>query len=111
MLGATGILVGVIFLTSVFAQTVLGYSALQTGLAFLPLALVMAVAAHAASHLATKVSARTLAATGLILTVARVAAAGPRIGGEPLRDRPAARAARSSDSASGWSSWPRPRRR
>jgi EmrB/QacA subfamily drug resistance transporter len=69
MLGATGILVGVIFLTSVFAQTVLGYSALQTGLAFLPLALVMAVAAHAASHLASKVSARTLAVTGLTLTV------------------------------------------
>ena len=69
MLGATGILVGVIFLTSVFVQTVLGYTALQTGLAFLPLALAMAAAAHAASHAATKVSARTLAATGLTLTV------------------------------------------
>src|SRR3954453_2463320 len=69
MLGATGILVGVIFLTSVFAQTVLGYSDLQTGLAFLPLALVMAVAAHTESHLASKVSARTLSASGLMLTV------------------------------------------
>ncbi len=70
MLGATGILVGVIFLTSVFVQTVLGYTALQTGLAFLPLALAMAAAVHLASHLASKVSARTLAVTGLTLTVA-----------------------------------------
>jgi MFS family permease len=70
MLGATGILVGTIFLTSIFVQTVLGYSALQTGLAFLPLALAMAGAAHSASHLAAVVAARWIAGTGLALTVA-----------------------------------------
>ena len=37
MLGTTGILVGVIFLTSIFVQTVLGYSALETGLSSVPL--------------------------------------------------------------------------
>ena len=70
MLGATGILVGTIFLTSIFVQTVLGYTALQTGLAFLPLALAMAAAAHSASHLAAVVAARWIAGTGLALTVA-----------------------------------------
>jgi EmrB/QacA subfamily drug resistance transporter len=70
MLGATGILVGTIFLTSIFAQTVLGYSALQTGLAFLPLAVAMAAAAHSASHLAPKVAARWIAGSGLVLTIA-----------------------------------------
>jgi MFS family permease len=69
MLGATGILVGVIFLSSVFMQTVLGYTALQTGLAFLPLALGMVAAAHAASHAATKLSARAMATLGLAFTV------------------------------------------
>jgi len=69
MLGATGILVGVIFLSSVFMQTVLGYTALQTGLAFLPLALAMVAAAHAASHAATKLSARAMATLGLGFTV------------------------------------------
>ena len=36
MLGVTGLLVGAVFLSSVFFQTVLGYTALQAGLAFLP---------------------------------------------------------------------------
>jgi hypothetical protein len=36
MLGVTGILVGTVFLASVFMQTVMGFSALRTGLAFLP---------------------------------------------------------------------------
>ena len=39
MLGVTGLLVGAVFLTSIFVQTVLGYSALRAGLAFLPFAL------------------------------------------------------------------------
>jgi EmrB/QacA subfamily drug resistance transporter len=69
MLGTTGILVGVIFLTSIFVQTVLGYSALETGLSFLPLALAMTAAAHAASHLTTRASARAIAVAGLGLSV------------------------------------------
>ena len=64
MLGATGILVGVIFLTSIFAQTVLGYSALEAGLVFLPLALVMAFAAHVAGRIMSKVSPRMIAVAG-----------------------------------------------
>ena len=41
MLGMTGILVGAMFLTSIFVQTVLGFSALETGLSVLPLARAM----------------------------------------------------------------------
>ena len=67
MFGVTGVLVGAIFLTSVFVQTVLGYSALSTGLAVLPLALVMTVSAHAASHLLARFSPRAVAAAGLVV--------------------------------------------
>ena len=38
MLGVTGLVVGTVFLTSIFFQTALGFSALQPGLAALPLA-------------------------------------------------------------------------
>ena len=38
MLGITGLLVGAVFLTSIFLQSVMGYSALRTGIAFLPFA-------------------------------------------------------------------------
>src|SRR5215207_5461180 len=50
MLGATGILIGAFFLNSIYLQAVLDASALETGLAFLPFALVIGVFAHLASH-------------------------------------------------------------
>ena len=49
MLGVTGILVGAVFLTSIFLQTVLGYSALRTGVTFLPFALAITVGTVAGS--------------------------------------------------------------
>ena len=48
ILGATGILVGTFYLNTLYLQNVLGYSALKTGLSFLPLALVIFAAAHLA---------------------------------------------------------------
>ena len=69
MLGVTGLLVGSIFLTSIFLQTVLGMSALATGLAFLPLALAMVAAAHGAGHLLSRSSPRTVTVVGLGLAV------------------------------------------
>jgi EmrB/QacA subfamily drug resistance transporter len=66
MLGVTGLLVGAVFLTSIFVQTVLGYSALEAGMAFLPLALALVVGTHVASHLMGHTSARNLAAAGLV---------------------------------------------
>jgi EmrB/QacA subfamily drug resistance transporter len=67
MLGATGILVGAFFLNSLYLQDVLGASALETGLAFLPLTLAIGLAAHAAAHLLPRLGARTVAASGLAL--------------------------------------------
>ena len=68
MLGVTGILVGAVFLGSIFMQTVLGYSALDTGLAFLPFALAITVGTVVARHLLEHVSPRGIASTGLIIT-------------------------------------------
>ena len=70
MLGVTGILVGSVFLTSIFLQTVLGFSALATGLAFLPFALAITVGTVVARHLLAHVSPRAVATTGLLVTVA-----------------------------------------
>jgi MFS family permease len=50
MLGITGLLVAAIYLCSIFLQTVLGFSALEAGLSFLP----MAVALGAGTHLGAK---------------------------------------------------------
>ena len=73
MLGITGILVGAVFLTSIFMQTVLGYSALRTGLAFLPFALAITVGTAVARHLLAHVSPRSVAAAGLALVVGSAA--------------------------------------
>ena len=69
MLGVTGILVGAVFLTSIFLQTVLGFSALQTGLAFLPFALALTVGTVVARHLLAHLSPRVIAAAGLLVAV------------------------------------------
>jgi EmrB/QacA subfamily drug resistance transporter len=68
MLGVTGLLVGAVFLGSVFFQTVLGYTALQAGLAFLPMAAVLIVGTRLGSHLLGHVPPRLVAAGGLLLT-------------------------------------------
>ncbi|HSD77804.1 MAG TPA: MFS transporter, partial [Solirubrobacteraceae bacterium] len=67
MLGATGVLVGTFFLNTLFLQEVLDASALETGLAFLPLALVILAAAHVASHLLSHLGTRIVMAAGLLL--------------------------------------------
>src|SRR5207237_5632702 len=68
MLGVTGILVGTFYLNSLYLQNVLGYSALKTGLSFLPLALVIFAAAHLASHLLAHAGSRIVTLVGLALT-------------------------------------------
>jgi EmrB/QacA subfamily drug resistance transporter len=73
MLGVTGILVGTVFLTSIFLQTVMGYSALRTGVAFLPFALAITAGTVAARHLLGHLSPRTIAAAGLGVVVAAAA--------------------------------------
>ena len=73
MLGVTGILVGAVFLTSIFLQTVLGYSALRTGVAFLPFALAITAGTVAARHLLGHLSPRAVAGTGLVIVAAAAA--------------------------------------
>ncbi|MBD3926388.1 MFS transporter [Nocardioides cavernae] len=68
MLGITGLLVGAVFLISIFVQTVLGYTALQTGVAFLPFALAITAGTVAARHLLGHVAPRVVAAVGLVVT-------------------------------------------
>ena len=70
MLGVTAILVGAVFLTSIFVQTVLGFSALETGLGFLPFAFAITVGTVVAEHLLGHVSPRVIATVGLLIAVA-----------------------------------------
>lgn len=73
MLGATALLVGTVFLTSILFQTVMGYSALGAGVAFLPLALAITAGTHVAGKLLTRTSPRSIAAGGLTLVSAGAA--------------------------------------
>jgi EmrB/QacA subfamily drug resistance transporter len=70
MLGATGILVGSVFLTSIYLQTVLGYSALRAGVAFLPFALAITAGNVVARHALGHAAPRALALVGLVVTAA-----------------------------------------
>ncbi len=70
MLGVTGILVGTVFLTSIFVQTVMGYSAIAAGLAFVPFALAITVGTVLAKHALAHGTPRAIAAIGLLLVAA-----------------------------------------
>ncbi len=70
MLGVTGILVGTVFLTSIFVQTTLGFSALETGMGFLPFAFAITAGTLVAKHMLAHVSPRAIAAVGLLITAA-----------------------------------------
>jgi MFS family permease len=65
MLGVTGILVGTFFLNSLYLQGALGWSALHSGLAFLPLVVAIGAAVHMAARLLPRLGSRLLAVTGL----------------------------------------------
>ena len=67
ILVATALLVAVFFLNTLYLQDVLGWSALETGLAFLPLVVVIAAGAKAAQRLISRTGAHNLAALGLML--------------------------------------------
>ncbi|HXR64613.1 MAG TPA: MFS transporter [Ktedonobacteraceae bacterium] len=58
-----------VFVLTLFMQKVLGYSAIEMGLAFLPLALVILVFSNASSRLVMRLGARRLLITGLVITV------------------------------------------
>ncbi|RNE66781.1 MFS transporter [Cryobacterium tepidiphilum] len=68
MAGVTGAVVGSIFLNSLFLQRVLGGSAIITGLQFLPLALVITLAAAVSGKLLGTISPRLMMTGGLGIT-------------------------------------------
>jgi MFS family permease len=67
MLGVTGLLVGAVFLTSIFVQTVLGFSALNAGVGFLPFAFAITFGTLVARHLMAHASPRAIATAGLVV--------------------------------------------
>jgi EmrB/QacA subfamily drug resistance transporter len=67
MLAGTGLLFGFFFLGSVYLQQVRGWSALGTGLLFLPMAVGTAAGAHLGSHLAGVIGTRRVAVSALAL--------------------------------------------
>ncbi|MGW5862813.1 DHA2 family efflux MFS transporter permease subunit [Streptomyces sp. NPDC055239] len=67
MLVATALLISLFFLGSVFLQEVRGYSALRTGVLFLPVAVATGVGAHLGGRFVGKLGARPTAAVGLAL--------------------------------------------
>lgn len=67
MLGVTGILVGTVFLASIFVQTVKGYSAIRAGVAFVPFALAITLGTVVARHALGHGTPRVVAAIGLLL--------------------------------------------
>lgn len=66
----TGAVVGAIFLNSLFLQSVLGSSAIETGLQFLPLAGSITLGAAVASHLLGKVTPKVMMVVGLFVVAA-----------------------------------------
>jgi EmrB/QacA subfamily drug resistance transporter len=72
MLIATGLLLGMFFLSTLYLQQVRGFSALKTGLIFLPAAIALAVGALAGSHLIGRVGGRPIAAVAFGLAAVGV---------------------------------------
>ncbi len=70
MLVATGLLVGAFFLGSFYLQQVRGYSAVHTGLAFLPVAVAAVAGAAGASRLVALLDRRVLTSGALALAAA-----------------------------------------
>jgi EmrB/QacA subfamily drug resistance transporter len=66
----TALLVAVFFLNTIYLQDILGWSALETGLAFLPLVLVIGVATKVANNLIASIGSRNLGALGLLIVAA-----------------------------------------
>lgn len=67
MVGATALMLSTFFLTSIYLQHARGYSALGTGLVFLPAALATVAGAHGSAQLIARFGVRVTAAAGLAL--------------------------------------------
>jgi EmrB/QacA subfamily drug resistance transporter len=70
MLAASAVLFGSFLLTSMYLQQVLGAGALETGLAFLPMAVIIGLGAHIGGHLVGHAGLRIAMAAAFALTAA-----------------------------------------
>ena len=61
------------FLQTLYLQQVLGYSAIQAGIAFIPIAMTIAVLSNVAQTLVTRFGVRSVMTAGLLLTAASLA--------------------------------------
>ncbi|GAA3619428.1 DHA2 family efflux MFS transporter permease subunit [Nonomuraea rosea] len=73
MLIATGLMLGLFFLSSLYLQHVLGFGALETGLFFLPVAVAITAGAQLGGHLIGKVGGRPVAVASFVMTAAGAA--------------------------------------
>ncbi|MGZ4623561.1 MAG: MFS transporter [Blastococcus sp.] len=81
MAGVTGVVVGAIFLSSLYLQAITGASAFIAGLEFLPLAAAITLAAMIASKLIGRLGARTLILGGLVIMTGGVLLLAANTGG------------------------------
>ncbi|MFI2629078.1 MFS transporter [Streptomyces collinus] len=65
MLIATGLLIAYFFLGSIYLQHIRGFSALKTGVVFLPVAVGTGIGAHLASRLVGRIGSRPTAVAGM----------------------------------------------
>lgn len=70
MLMATALLISFFFLGSLYLQDFAGYSALRTGLLFLPVAVATTIGAQLAGHLIGRLGPKPIAAAGMLLAAA-----------------------------------------
>src|SRR5215216_491404 len=75
MLTASAVLFGSFLLSSLYLQNVLGTGALETGLAFLPLAAAIAAGVHAGSHIGDVLPGMLIAGIGLGIILVAVSVA------------------------------------
>jgi len=64
MFAASGLLISAFFITSLYLQHLLGFTALHTGLVFLPVAIAITIGAHLGSRAISQIGGRKVAVTG-----------------------------------------------
>lgn len=73
MLVATGLMLGLFFVSSLYLQHALGFGALETGLLFLPVAIAITVGAQLGGHLIGRIGGRPVAVASFLVTAAGAA--------------------------------------
>lgn len=73
MLVATGLMLGLFFLSSLYLQHVLGFGALETGLLFLPVAIAITIGAQVGGHLIGRIGGRPVAVASFVVVAAGAA--------------------------------------